>query len=77
MELIYDRRLVHYLGSDKLKADGKHLLDFSFRDGSGEKFNIQVEQEKIPPTFFGNNISALERTLQSILDQHARHSNRA
>ncbi len=71
MELVYDKRLVHYLGSDEIQADGKHLLDFTFRDGSGEKFNIRVEQEKIPPTFFGGNKVLLEKTLQTILDQHA------
>lgn len=71
MELVYQNRLVHFLGSDETEIDGQRWFVFIFRDSAGEKFSLKMVQDKVPNTWFGCNTVAVERALQEILDDHA------
>lgn len=71
MELVYQNRLVHFLGSDESEANGQCWFTFIFRDSAGEKFTLKMPRDKVPNTWFGCNAAAVERALQEILDCHA------
>ena len=51
MELIYNNRLVHYLGPDACDGGEESVYQFSFRDSSGERFSIAVPESDCPVEF--------------------------